>query len=58
MGSDGLIYKHVADRMMPDDDKEPVIAASKVTGAAAALFVGLSTTSAVGPVLGHVTPVV
>lgn len=44
--------------MMPDDDKEPVIAASKVTGAAAALFVGLSTTSAVGPVLGHMTPVV
>lgn len=50
VGSDGLIYKHVADKMMPDDDKEPVITA-KVPGAAAALFVGLSTTSAVVPVL-------
>lgn len=58
MGSDGLIYKHVADKMMPDDDKEPVIAASKIPGAAAALFVGLSATSTVGPVLSHITPVV
>lgn len=57
VGRDGLIYKHVADKMMPDDDKEPVIA--KVpNAAAAALFVGLSTTTtAVGPVLSHMTPV-
>lgn len=43
---------------MPDDDTEPVHAASKVGTAAAALFVGLSTTSAVGPVLSQMTPVV
>lgn len=23
VGSDGLIYKHVVDKMMPDDDKTP-----------------------------------
>uniref|UniRef100_A0A336MA01 CSON013935 protein n=1 Tax=Culicoides sonorensis TaxID=179676 RepID=A0A336MA01_CULSO len=59
VGSDGLINKHVVDRMMPDDDKEPVVAESKVGTAAAALFVGLSTTtSTVGPVLSQITPII
>lgn len=34
LGSDGFIHKHVADKMMPDDDRVPVIAHSPQAGAA------------------------
>lgn len=43
VGSDGLIYKHVVDKMMPDQDRELVtdkIISPKL--GAAAMFVGLS----------------
>ncbi|XP_063705074.1 uncharacterized protein C6orf136 homolog [Culicoides brevitarsis] len=59
VGADGKIYKHIADKVMPDEDKEPVVVGNtKVTGpaAAAALCVKLSTTTtAIGPVLGQIT---
>lgn len=34
LGSDGFIHKHVADKMMPDDDRAPVIAQHPQAGAA------------------------
>jgi len=48
VGSDGLIYKHVADKMMPDDDKETVVdklaaAANPKLGAAMFVSLGLET---------------
>jgi hypothetical protein len=32
VGSDGKIYKHVADKFMPDDDKSEVVVPNKITG--------------------------
>lgn len=31
VGSDGLVYKHVLDKVMPDENKETVTADSKIT---------------------------
>lgn len=44
VGSDGLIYKHIADKMMPDQDREVVGIADKIISTkmgAPAMFVGL-----------------
>lgn len=51
IGPDGLIYKHVADKIMPDDDK--VVAPSKnVVSPKLALFLGL--TAEISPIVGCV----
>lgn len=42
VGSDGLIYKHVVDKMMPDEEREAV-ASPIATPQNLALFIGLST---------------
>lgn len=44
VGADGLIYKHVADKMMPDDDKVMQSVTDKIISpklGAAAMCVGL-----------------
>lgn len=52
VNSDGVIYKHVCDKMMPDDDKEVVIETNKLgigtPKLGAALFVGLHVSSLQG----------
>ncbi|XP_055584955.1 uncharacterized protein C6orf136 homolog [Uranotaenia lowii] len=50
VGSDGLIYKHVADKMMPDDDKV-VIDSKNVISPKLALFLGL-TAEISSPIVG------
>lgn len=49
VGTDGLIYKHVADKIMPDDDKV-VVPPKTVISPKLALFVGL--TAEISPVVG------
>lgn len=41
VGGDGLIYRHVADKMMPDSDRETIPPADGLSTAKLALFVGL-----------------
>ncbi|XP_065075112.1 uncharacterized protein C6orf136 homolog [Ochlerotatus camptorhynchus] len=51
VGPDGLIYKHVADKIMPDDDKV-VVSQKNVISPKLALFVGL--TVEISPIVGCV----
>lgn len=51
MGADGLIYRHVADKVMPDEDRDTAkIATVEVPVSKLALFAGLS--SEISPYLG------
>lgn len=50
IGPDGLIYKHVADKIMPDDDKVVVPPSKNVVSPKLALFLGL--TAEISPVVG------
>lgn len=43
LGADGLISKHVADKVMPDENKEPIISTSVGASPKLALFLGLTT---------------
>ncbi|XP_058445385.1 uncharacterized protein C6orf136 homolog [Malaya genurostris] len=49
VGSDGQIYKHVADKIMPDDDKV-VVSPKTVVSPKLALFLGL--TAEISPIVG------
>lgn len=51
VGPDGLIYKHVADKIMPDDDKV-VVPQKNVVSPKLALFLGL--TAEISPIVGCV----
>lgn len=51
VGPDGLIYKHVADKIMPDDDKV-VVSPKNVMSPKLALFLGL--TAEISPIVGGV----
>lgn len=51
VGPDGLIYKHVADKIMPDDDKV-VVPPKNVMSPKLALFLGL--TAEISPIVGGV----
>lgn len=50
VGPDGLIYKHVADKIMPDDDKV-VVPPKNVISPKLALFLGL--TAEISPIVGQ-----
>lgn len=41
VGSDGLIHKHVADKVMPDQDETPATKDQSAVAAKLALFLGL-----------------